>query len=379
MAAIITLIVIAALAALLYLKSNLVHSAVFVLIAVTANIVAFGYYEAIANLIISRGNKGMMETLSPWAQTISMLVLFALVFVILQTIAAKLLKNPGNLGLWPERIGKPLCGVFLGLIVAGIVLTSLGLAPLADNMPYQRFDPKNPNPEKPNKAALNADGFTAGWFSIVSKGSLSGKRSFATLHADFLDQTHLNNLYAKDKIPSYTTSNAISIPVKAACWEAPEKLKSSSSESISQKTGHSLYIVRFGFQRSALAEASPFSMAQVRIICKPKSTGDALLGTGQPAYPIGYMAADDTVTLRDLDYEVRLVSGKFEGSIDFVFNVPSGTIPVLAQFRNSAATISSPVTGEQVPEIIPFDDGGPDEKENDSKRNDSDNDAEEEF
>jgi hypothetical protein len=172
-----------------YLKGTLVKSFVVVITSICASVVAFGYFELLANVFISR------EILVPWAYSLSFALLFILAFAVLQTIAAQLTRGPIDLGLLPERIGRVVCGIFLGLIVSGLLLTAAAMAPIPAKYPYQRFDETIPDFEKnPSKVLLNADGFATGWFSIISSGSFSGKRSFAALHPAFLDQLFLNRL-----------------------------------------------------------------------------------------------------------------------------------------------------------------------------------------
>jgi len=173
-----------------YLKGTLVKSFVVLITSICASVVAFGYFELLANVFISR------EIFVLWAYPLSFALLFILAFAVLQTIAAQLTRRPIDLGLLPERIGRVVCGIFLGLIVSGLLLTAAAMAPISPKYPYQRFDETSPDTENPVGKALklNADGFVTRWFSIISGGSFSGKRSFATLHPAFLDQLFLNRL-----------------------------------------------------------------------------------------------------------------------------------------------------------------------------------------
>jgi hypothetical protein len=183
-----------------YLKGTLVKSFVVVITSICASVVAFGYFELLANVFISR------EIFVLWAYPLSFALLFILAFAVLQTIAAQLTRQPIDLGLLPERIGRVVCGIFLGLIVSGLLLTAAAIAPIPAKYPYQRFDETIPDFEKkPSKVLLNADGFATGWFSIVSSGSFSGKRSFATLHPAFLDQLFLNRLVKQSEKEKDTT------------------------------------------------------------------------------------------------------------------------------------------------------------------------------
>ncbi|MGA1980599.1 MAG: CvpA family protein [Sedimentisphaerales bacterium] len=176
-----------------YLKGTFVKSFAMVIISICASVVAFGYFELLANIFVSYG------ILVSWAQPLSFVLLFILAFAVLQTVNDQLTRPPIDLGFLPERIGRVICGIFLGLIVSGILLIAVAMAPIPANYPYQRFDERSPDPEKPSKVLLNADGFAAGWFSIISSGSFSGKSSFTTSHPAFLNQLYLNRLTTPPK------------------------------------------------------------------------------------------------------------------------------------------------------------------------------------
>ena len=192
MAGLVVVLIILGCVAYQYLKGTFLKAFAAIIIAICASVVAFGYFEILANVFVSRSDNSRYLSLAPWAQSLSFVLLLVLAFGILQTIVNKLTREPIDLGLLAERIGRVVCGIFLGLILSGLLLTALAMAPLSNKYPYQRFYPTNPNAEKPKKVLLNADGFVTGWFSMMSRGAFSGKRSFAALHPNFLDQVFLN-------------------------------------------------------------------------------------------------------------------------------------------------------------------------------------------
>ncbi|MHC4727344.1 MAG: hypothetical protein ACYS17_08940, partial [Planctomycetota bacterium] len=195
MASLIVVIIILGCAAYQYFKGSFTRAVATIIIAICAGITAFGFFEVLANVFIKRSDTGSFLSIVPWAQPLSFALLFIIVFGAMQTGLMFLTHNrPVDLGFLPERIGRVVCGILLGLLLSGFLLTALGMAPLPNNYPYQRFDGKR------NKVLLNADGFVTGLFSIISKGSLSGKRSFATIHPDFLDQIHLNRMISGSSI-----------------------------------------------------------------------------------------------------------------------------------------------------------------------------------
>ena len=342
-----------------YLKGTLVKSFTTIIITICAGIVAFGYFEPLANVFVSRSGNGRWPSLVLWAQTLSFVLLLVLAFAILQTIAAQLTRRPVDLGLLPERIGRIVCGIFLGLIISGLLLTALVMAPLSNKYPYQRFDRAAPDTEKPDKVLFNADGFVTGWFSIVSSGSFSGKRSFAVLHPSFLNQTFLNRHKVADGIPIITDSQAIEVPSKKAAWPAPEGLSDSTGKPIPSKGGHNLTIVRVGIKRKAIKSAGKFTLSQLRLVCKQKDdVKNPLAGKGKNIYPVGYLKTANQLQIKRLNDEIKLERADFKGQvkdIDFAFYVPNDFVPVLVEFKqNSIAQVPRPVAADQAPPAASF-------------------------
>lgn len=336
-----------------YLKGTLVKSFAMVITTICASVVAFGYFELLANVLIDRGS------LVLWAQSLSFMLLFVLTFAILQTIATQLTRRPVDLGLLTERIGRIVCGIFLGLTISGLLLTALAMAPLSTNYPYQRFDADRPNAERPKKVLFNADGFATGWFGIVSSGSFSGKRSFATLHPDFVDQLFLNRHEIAEDISIITASDAVEIPKKKAAWPAPEGLKGSDGKPVPLKSGHNITIVRVGIKKRAIKDAGRFTLSQLRLVCKEKTRAkNPLAGKGKNIYPIGYLKTADQLQVKQLNDQIVLELADFDGTvrwIDFAFYVPNGFIPILVEFKqNSITQVPPPVTSEQAPPALSF-------------------------
>ncbi|HDZ69231.1 MAG TPA: CvpA family protein, partial [Phycisphaerales bacterium] len=359
MAGLLVVLIILGCAVQQYLKSTFVKSFTTVIITICAAIVAFGYFEMLAEVFTGRGGNSRYPALIHWAQPLSFVLLFVLAFAVLQTIAAQLTRHPVDLGLWPERIGRVVCGIFLGLILSGLLLTALAMAPLANKYPYQRFDATSPDAEKPNKVLLNADGFATGWFNIVSSGSFSGKRSFAALHPAFLDQLFLNRHNIDDNISIATSSEAIEIPKKKAAWPAPQDLKDSKGKPVSPKSGHNLTIVRVGIKKKAVKDAGTFTLSQLRLICKQKNYAEnPLAGKGKNIYPVGYLKMVNQLQEKRLNDQIKLERADFDGKIkwiDFAFYVPKNYLPVLVEFKqNNIAMVPPPVTAEQAPPAVFF-------------------------
>ena len=361
MIGLIILLIAAGCAAYQYLKGTFVRAFATFIVSICASIVAFSFFEVLAGVFIGGRDSSFKFLPAPWMQTLSFLLLFLFSFAILQTLAQYLTKQQVDLGLWPERIGRVVCGMLSGLVLASFLITASAMAPLPNNYPYQRFDQRSPNADRPSKALFNADAFAAGLFSTVSKGSLSGKRSFATLHPAFLDQLFLNRHSASDGVSTITSSQSIALPPKNAAWPASEELKDSDGNPVSPKSGHFLTFVRIGIRKSAVAEAGSFTTSQLRLICKQQTDlKDPLAGSGQNIYPVGYLMAPDQLQMKRLSEVINVTRTDFEENarekwIDFVFNVPSGSVPVLLEFKqNGVAHVPKPVSPEQAPPPVFF-------------------------
>ena len=365
MASLVVVTMILGCAALLYFKGTFVKAFAAIIIAIISGMVAFGFFEAVANMFISRGDEGMFLTIAPWAQTTSFILIFVLVFALLQTGATYLLKNPVDLGFLPECIGRIACGTVLGFLVSGFLLTALAMGPFSLGFPYQRFDPVRLKPDNPKGALLGADGFATGLFTMVSKGSFSGKRSFATIHPNYLDQLFFNRLINTETTSIISSKfPAITVPREAAVWPAPKAiaeladglisdLRSRSGKlkdahlPVSTQGSYDVTIVRVGISKRAIrADAringGAFTPSQLRLICKRKGTGqDRFAGEAVNVYPIGHLR---TASQIQVVAEIKLDSRRVEGSeqlIDFVFCVPTGHEPVVVQYKlNSIAEIA---------------------------------------
>lgn len=383
MASLVVVLIVLGCAAVQYFKGTVVRAFATIIVTICAGMVAFGFFEVLAEVFISRGDDSRFLSLVPWAQTLSFLLLFVLTFAILQTGVTMLTHHPVDLGFLPERIGRVVCGLVVGLIASGLLLTAFQMAPLPLAYPYERFDPMKLDVKRPARGLLNADGLATGLFSLLSNGSFDGKRSFAALHPDYLDQLFLNRLLgAGDTGIVSSTAPAIEVP-KPAVWPASQAIAdqvdafvaelrtrqgkiayeqggASVSLPVSPESGYVPTIVRVGIKRRAIKgepaiNGGAFTPSQLRVICKRKGYGDdPLAGAATNVYPIGFLKAADQVQVSPL---IKVGNSDFEeGSgtkyIDFVFCVPNGFDPVLVELKlNSVVEIprGAIVSADQAP------------------------------
>ncbi len=361
MVTLIIVLIVLGCAAFQYLKGTFFRAFVTLIVTICACIIAFSFFEVLAALLIGGRDSTLKFIPPPWMQTLVFLLLFLFSFALLQTLAQFLTRKEVNLGIWPERIGRAVCGSLSGLVLSSFLITAAAMAPLANKYPYQRFDRNYPDAWRPNKIPFNADALAPGLFGTISNGSLSGKRSFATMHPAFLDQLFLNRHGIDKDVPPITREQAITVPRRVAAWHAPENIKDSQGNPIPPQTGYSLMFVRVGLRKSAVTEAGKFTPSQLRLICKRQTASkNPFEGKGQNIYPIGYMIAEDTLQLIRLSDLINVTRDDFEANerekwIDFVFYVPNGSVPVILQFKlNSIVQVPPLVTTEQTPTPIPF-------------------------
>jgi hypothetical protein len=356
MISIVMLAIMAGCAIYLFLKGTLALGVTMIFNALIAGFAAFGFYEMLAEYLIKYS-----PGVAVWAPMICFLLLFVLVFAILQAAAMQISKEKIDFGKLPEQIGRPVAGVILGYVVTGHLLVAAAMAPIPSDYPYPRFDDRNPNPANPTKPLLSPDGFAAGLFGTVSTGSFSPigePKSFAMLHAGFIDQLYLNRLKGKE-VPLMTeTTPAITVP-RPGAWDAPENLRDSEGKPVSSQAGKNLMLVRVEFRKSAMKGPSKFTLSQLRLVCGSR-TGAAgpLAAEGEAVYPVGYIGSGNRLETKPLGEIITIDPTKVTGdtaTMDLAFHVPTNLSPVLVEFkRNNVVQVSAAASAEDAPQPIPF-------------------------
>jgi hypothetical protein len=344
-------------AAYLYTKGTLAQGVAMIFNALLAGFVAFGFYELLSQYLIKYS-----PGVAVWAHLICFLLLFVLAFALLQAAVMQISKEKIDFGKLPEQIGRPLAGLILGYIVTGHLLVAAAMAPLPPAYPYARFDERSPNAANPSRPLLSPDGFVAGLFGTVSKGSFSALKdgqSFGVFHAGYVDQLFLNRHKATQGVPLMTSVAALDVPPKNGVWYAPTNLRDAENKPVSAPAGTSVMLVRAGIRRGALKDASKFTLSQVRLVCVLKTgAADPLVGKGEAVYPIGYIGAGGRMERKPLGEIITVEDPGGQGNavmMDLAFCVPTGLTPVLLEFkRNNVAKVSAPAAAEDAPQPIPF-------------------------
>jgi hypothetical protein len=355
MVALVMLAIMAGCAALLYLKGTLVQGVTMIFNALVAGSVGLAFHEMLGGMLSKN-----VENLAAWAPMMSFLLLFVLVFALLQTAAMQLDKGKANLGKLPEQIGRVVCGVALGYLVTGYLLVAVAMAPLPAQYPYPRFETRRPNPAQPTTPPLSPDGFVTGLFGTMSKGSfaaMGNPKSFALLRAGYLDQLYLNRIPVGSDVPLRTKDAVLVAPEENEVWYAPESLQDSEGQPVRAQAGQRLVLVRVRIRANKLREAGKFSLSQVRLVCRPKGRSDKpLAGQGQALYPIGYIGENNRLEKKSLGevIDVRDVTAQGKTlNMDTAFYLPTDLTPALLQFKlNNAVQVPAPVSGDDAPPMV---------------------------
>jgi hypothetical protein len=353
MISLVVLVIVAACAAGMYLKGTLVQAVAMIFNAILAGFAALAFYEMLAACLLK-----YVSDLAVWAPLICFVLLFIVVFAVLQTVAMQIHKEKTDMGLWPERVGRVIGGILLGYVVTGNLLLAAAMAPIPGSYPYPRFEERNPDPSRPAKPLLSPDGFVSGLFSVVSQGSLSAlsqPRSFGMLHAGFVDSLYLNRQKSPGEVPISTKEAALESS-KGSVREAPASLRDAEGQPPSVPTDRKLMIVRAAIRKSALSDAGKFTLSQWRLVCAPRGQANPLAAKGQAVYPIGYLNGG-TFVHKSLD-ELISVSGDTvrdtSKAFDFVFAVPSDQIPILIGFKaNNLEQLSAPLADDASVQPLP--------------------------
>jgi hypothetical protein len=313
-AELIVILVIISTVAFVYLKSSVIKAFVLLINVIVSAAVAFAYFETLGRIIIG------YDLVIAWVLPASLIVIFALTLAILNAIGAKLAPADIYLSEFADKIIRSLIAAFVGLAIAGVILTAVALMPISTQLPYERFSPTVTSFTEPDKQLiLNADGFITAVSSWLSRGSLSGQKSFAVFHPDFLNEIYLDRIGTDSQNSPVAGSSAVSV---SAAWDSETDLVSSSDNQPLNERGRPIIV-------KAVTEGS-FTMSQVRLISKAAGFDNDYTGTAEVAWPIGYITSGNAVDKKNLSEKVTM------RQLDFVFYITPGTVPVMLQYKLNA-------------------------------------------
>ena len=355
-AELVVLVVILAIAAFNYLKGSIVKSFLLFINAIISSTVALAFFETAGRIILGYGYGGQ------WVLGGSFIFIFIIIFAIMNALTDELAPADIHFTDLIDKIARSSIAVFTGLAIAGTILITAVLMPIGTSWPYQRFNPLNKNlkPQEPDKGLiLNADGFTAGFASWFSRGSMSGSKSLAVFHPNFLNEIYLNRI--GEDSDNLIIAGTEAVEVKAAWIATAELVSASDNQPLNAKPGTKTVIVRTRLKSGAIKDGGAmtednkltFTTAQVRLLCKSGNSVDNLGGSSYIAWPIGFVRNENAVERKNLTDEIKLSPADFSGGMkwyDFAFYIPSDTVPVMLEFKlNAAAEVRKMVSGDKIP------------------------------
>jgi hypothetical protein len=326
-----------------YLKCSPLASFVTLMASIFGVLVAFTYYEVLAGFII---NKGYVVQ---WAQGLCFILLYALTTVILRLICDYIVgADIIDFGQPAKVITAIVCGVIVGFISSGMIVTALAMTP-PGVMSYNRFN-ETVNLRNSKKPFIPVDSIACGLYEWIADGAMASKNKFGLYHSDFLDQIHLNRHKAKDGAIQIAGSEAITIPKNGVIIKPG-------------KDGLEYTIIQTKISGRAIADGgivlktgeAAFTPGQLRLICQQKRLDGAFTGRIMTVYPVKYRIAAENKTFEevsDLGELVTLDRNSFDkrvARVDLAFEVPSNMTPRYLEFRNNfVIQVPKPLTEEEL-------------------------------
>ncbi len=324
MGTLILLLIVAGCIAYQYFKGSLVKAAVTIITVLSAGIIALAFFEKTAAFLSDKLGEGFYASILPWLNSICFILLFVVAFALLQTAAIKLILKTIEFDLLVSRIGRCVCAAVYGWMLTGFILIALIMAPLPKNLPYSRV--KSIEPLRTGKMIFSPDDAVCGIFSLLSRSSMAGKKSFSIIHPSLINQSYMNRLSKSSFINSGLAVFVQSSDVR----KLSGSVKDIEGTDIAASNGRSLILVKAEIK----LKVKDFTLSQVRLVCNNKENISApLKGTGINIYPLGYMNSEGRLQVKRLDeiIEIRNNTPYFE----FVFDVPDDYFPVWLGFKQN--------------------------------------------
>ncbi len=169
---------------------------------VTALAVAFGFYEPLNDLLTSQG-------LPPsFTEPAALVLLFALTLLGLRTLSDTFIRGNVRVPMYVDWAGGAACGFVAGQITIGVLVVGFLMLPWggrimmfsryerdAENKTYREADDIPPDQRgqeervafRRNHLWLRSDDFAVGLFNLLSRGSLRGNTTLASVYPDFTE------------------------------------------------------------------------------------------------------------------------------------------------------------------------------------------------
>jgi hypothetical protein len=328
-----------------YLKCSVMTAFSTLMASIFGSIIAFTYYEMLADLFISRGY-------GIWAPAGCFVLAFMLGFAAVRALADLLVGANIDFGNTAKITVNLILGTVTGLILSGHLLVALGMLPISGDRIYNRFPTDSPiSLDNPNRPFLDPDGMVTSLFSLFSRGSLSSGNSFGVLCADFINRNHLNRHGSAKDVTTICSKKALSVP----------KGTQKPVRTMEIKDVGTVMVIRAVISAKDISDGGAksdkgivFTMSQVRAIAKAQDKADNLNGVGKAFWPIGILEQGKLVQ-KPLSEVITFPNAKFHKDtrtvwVDFVFEFHPGQQAILLQFKqNAMTTLPAPVAS--TPEI----------------------------
>jgi len=316
-----------------HLKCSVMTAFSTFMASIFGSIIAFTYYEMLADLFISRGY-------GIGAPAGCFVLAFVLGFAAVRALADLLVGANIDFGNVTKISVNLILGAVTGLILSGHLLVAMGMLPVSGSWLYNRFPPGAPiSLNNPNRPILNPDGLVCGLFGLFSRGSLSSGNSFDVLCADFVNRNHLNRYGVPSEVGTICSKKALSVPKGTQKPVRTMEIKDVGTVTVVRAIISAKDVPDGGARDE---KGVVFTMSQVRVIAKPREKADNLRGTGEAFPPIGILDKgklqqknlSDTIPYSNQDFrkDSRTVW------VDFVFKIPPAQQAVLLEFKQNALT-----------------------------------------
>jgi len=315
------------------------------LIAVIASMMAISYHETLANIL--SGGK-----FSDYALAITMISIFAGVYIVLRLIFDKLVPGNVRVPLLVDKIGAGVMGVVAAAFATGTLAVAAQTLPFSSSLGgYSRYEIAGDRPvqvkvtgksqmqdlevfdelrpdtiDGPSSGMLvPVDDMVIGVASMLSNGgSLAGARSLTSVHPDYLQELfgQRTGIHPGAK----RTAMPVDVTVDGVYWrdqlnqidaEIDAIRKRALPASIKARPDSVFLVVRTMFKQSASDRDNivRFSPSVVR-----------LLANGKNYFPIGTLEGGTLYANRADDALFVNVAGS-DGGADLVFQVDAGVAP----------------------------------------------------
>lgn len=325
-----------------YLKKSVLDSFSFLIASIIGLLVAFTYYEPVSAMII---NKGFMVQA---AQGLSLFIIYTLTTVIVGVISDQIVGSNIDFGHGVKIATTIVCGLLVGLISSGIIVTSLGtFPPIA--LSYNRFD-DTIHLQNAKSLIVPVDSFVTGLYGHMADGAMSSKKKFSFYHSDFLNHIYINRHRSKENALLVAGKGAVSIPKNGV---KVEDIDDSATT-----------LIRIGIKNKKISDGgiatkkgtTAITPGQFRLVCQKKKPDGSFSGEIKTIYPVTYRIVldkdDSRREVSDLGVLVILDRDNFKNRtapVELAFKVPSGMTANYLQFRNNVMIeVPWPATKEQL-------------------------------